>query len=415
MNTSTQYSGLRWLLLLTVSLGYISGSAMIVSIAPILEGIAGELGISMATANNFMMLSMICSVIGLIAGGFLADRFGIFSLLLTGHLCAALPTILMPWIGSSYQAVLVVRMFQGASIGFLLCLMAPIVGRWFPPQQRGLASGLMGMSVSIGFGLGASLGPVLAAVLRNWQQMSACISIISWLGLVLTLILIFVSKRQQISNAETSNVKTADNGAFKRAFTSRATWIGIAMTFFAQWTMQTVQLVVPSYLAAGKPLGVGFGPAISGNLMLVLMIAGIIGPVIAGLLQDKVFHGNPKPVMLIGFILCVFVWAMAFPFVYGSIPLIGITLVLVGVGTQFIFPCIAVYVSSVYPLHIAGKMLGLWFGIGAVGAVAGLAAVKFALAAYGSYNPAISQIALAALFGLLLVPFLAKPSLALNK
>jgi MFS family permease len=388
---------------------------MIVSIAPLLEGIALDLGITMATANNFMMLAAICTVLGLVAGGFLADRFGIFSLLLIGHLCAAIPTVLLPWIGNSYQVVLVIRLFQGASIGFLLCLMAPIVGGWFPPRQRGLASGLMGMSTSIGFGLGASAGPALAAALKSWQQMSACISAISWLGLVLTLILIFINKTRTASRAEASNANTADNGAFKRALASRATWVGIAMTFFAQWTMQTVQLVVPSYLAAGKPIGVGFGPALSGNLMLVLMIAGIIGPIIAGVLQDKVFQGNPKPVMLMGFILCTFVWAMAFPFVYGSIPLVGVTLVLVGVGTQFIFPCIAVYVSSVYPLQIAGKMLGLWFGIGTIGAVAGLAAVKFALATYGSYNPAISQIALAAVFGLILVPFLAKPALVPTK
>jgi hypothetical protein len=60
-------------------------------------------------------------------------------------------------------------------------------------------------------------------------------------------------------------------------------------------------------------------------------------------------------------------------------------------------------------------MLGLWFGVGAIGAVAGLAGVKMTLATYGIYNPAPSQIAGAAVFGLLLVPFLSKPALVLNK
>jgi hypothetical protein len=46
-------------------------------------------------------------------------------------------------------------------------------------------------------------------------------------------------------------------------------------------------------------------------------------------------------------------------------------------------------VAGAYPLQIAGKMLGLLFGLGAVGAVAGLAGVKITLAAYGSYNTAI--------------------------
>lgn len=410
MNQLTQYSGVRWLLLAAVSLGYIAGSAQIVSIAPLLEGIAGGLGVDLATANNFMILSMVFSVLGLIGGGFLADRFGILFLLLIGHLCAAIPSLLLPWIGHSYQVVLYVRLFQGASIGFLMCLMAPIVGGWFPPHQRGLASGIMGMSVSIGFGLGASLGPLLAAALNSWQRMSACLSSLSWLGILLTMILIIRQRSGKATLADASLARVADGGAFRRALTSRVTWIGISLTFFAQWSMQTVQLVIPSYLAASKPVGVGFGPAMSGNFMLLFMIAGIVGPILAGVLQDKVFSGNPKPVMFMGFVLCTFIWAMAFPQVYASVGMVGVTLVLVGIGTQLIFPCIAVYVSSTYPLHIAGKMLGLWFGLGAIGAVAGLATVKITLAAYGSYHPAIPQIALAGVLGLFLVPFLVKPT-----
>lgn len=60
-------------------------------------------------------------------------------------------------------------------------------------------------------------------------------------------------------------------------------------------------------------------------------------------------------------------------------------------------------------MHIVGKMLGLWFGLGDFGGAAGLFAVGLTVARFGSYTFSIFQIALAALLGFILVLFLARP------
>ena len=86
------------------------------------------------------------------------------------------------------------------------------------------------------------------------------------------------------------------------------------MFFLTAWAMQCLYSLTGAYLAAGKPLGAGYGGVTAGQLMLgVTLLAGVTGPIISGFLLDKTFRGNAKPVMLIGyFLLCVFVYALIF-------------------------------------------------------------------------------------------------------
>jgi MFS family permease len=407
MNESIQYPRLRWLVLITVVIGYIALSVNMIAFAPLLPEIAKDLKIDIATATNLMTASAFYASVALIVGGFLCDRLGIMFVVILSLLGMGLSSVLIPWIGTSYKAVLWIRIFQGAAGGILFCVMSPICAIWFPERQRGLASGLMGGAVSVGSAIGVLAAPALFLALKSWQQMAAWLSVVSWIGLVLALVIVFSPKPQLPSQVEAGGAP--EKTAFKRALTSPITWIGIFVTFFIAWCLQTIYNLTPSYLAADKPIGVGFGPMMSGKLMMAVMIAGIVGPVIAGLLQDKVFRGNPKPVMFIGFILCAFIYTVIFSFVYSNLFLLVVALILAGAGIQFVYPAIVVYVSAAYPIHTVGKMLGLWMGLGMFGGAAGLFAGGFVLARFGNYNVSIMLIALAAVIGFVLALFLPKP------
>jgi MFS family permease len=188
------------------------------------------------------------------------------------------------------------------------------------------------------------------------------------------------------------------------------TWIGIVVTFFAAWCLQCLYGLTPSFLSADKPVGAGFGPMMSGQLMLVVMIAGIIGPIICGVLTDKVFRGNTKPVMLIGFVLCcIFIYAIQTPFVYVNVPFLIVALALAGLGIQLVCPLLFVYVAKVYSIQIVGKMTGLWMGIGTFGGAAGLFLGGLTVNMYGNYNVAITLIALAAAAGFIFALFMVRP------
>ena len=410
MNEPIQYPRFRWLVLLTACLGFAGMQINMIAYAPLLADIAKDLGIDMGAATHLMTAFLFTASIALIAGGFLCDRYGIMFTIILGILSTSIPALLMPWIGTSYEVVLWSRIIQGVSAGFLMSVMAPIVAVWFPPQEKGLASGLMGGSISMGAAIGVLAAPAVFLALRNWQQMSAWLSIVGWIALIVALVIVFSPKPQPPSQAHPRGAPIADGAAFKRALSAPITWIGIVTTFFAAWILQTLYNLTPAYLATDEPVGIGFGPMMSGKLMLAVMIAGMIGPVIGGILQDRVFRGNPKPILLIGFVLCcISIYTIQFPAIYLKLPVLIVSLLLAGAGIQFIYPSIVVLVSNTYSIHIVGKMLGLWMGIGAFGGAAGLFVGGLAIARYGNYNAAISFIAMAAALGFIFGLFLAKP------
>ena len=111
------------------------------------------------------------------------------------------------------------------------------------------------------------------------------------------------------------------------------------------------------------------------------------------MLQDKVFRGNAKPVLLIGFTLsCVFILCNP---VSGRIHKYAGSCGLPNTGwsrvNAFLYPAIVVFVSGTYPVQIVGKMLGLWMGLGAFGGAAGLFVGGLAVAKFGNYNLALPR------------------------
>lgn len=400
MIDTTPYPRFRWFILLTISVSFAGLFVNMLGFAPVLPEIARDLHIGIGLATNLMAAFLFMSSLSLVGGGFLVDRFGIPFMMVLGGLFSAIPAVLMPVVGVSYEAVFIARLAQGTSAGFFFCLMSPIIALWFPFEEKGLAAGLMGAATSLGAALGVLAAPVLFLTLGKWQQMAAWLSVLSWLGLVLAFMTLVSSRQVRPPPMIPKKALSAQGSTFGKALWSPFTWTGIALTFFSAWFFHSLYNLVPAYFAAETPVGMGFGPMLSGKLMLSVMIAGMIGPVIGGLLQDKVFKGDTVPILFIGFALsAVFLYFIRFSTVCGSIPLLLVCLVIAGVGIQFVYPFIPVVVSKSYPLEMVGKMLGVWLGIGAFGGAAGLFVGGVSVAKTGNYHVAVTLIALSGVVG----------------
>lgn len=411
MNEPVRYARFRWFLLFTASLGFAAMQIGMIAYAPLLADIAKDLGVDMGAATHLMTVFVFTASIALIVGGILCDRYGIMFVIILGLLCASVPAALMPWIGTSYKAVLWARIVQGLSAGFVLCTISPILAIWFPSQGKGLASGLMNGSVILGSAVGVLSSPAVFLALRSWQKMAAWLSLPGWVALLVAIVVVFSPKPQGlVSRSQSGEAGVSDGSVLKRALSAPFTWIGVLVTFFAAWCFQSLYNLTPAYLAADKPVGIGFGPMLSGKLMLAVMIAGVFGPVIGGLLQDTVFRGNARPLLLIGFTLsCVFIYTILFPVVYANRLVLVVCLILAGAGNAFLYPTIAVFISGTYPVKIVGKMLGLWFGLGSFGGAAGLFVGGLAVSKFGNYQVSISLISLAAVVGFIFALFLVRP------
>ncbi len=410
MDELVRYPRFRWLVLLAACISNAALNLNMVSYAPILNEIAKSLNTDVGTATNLMAVFPFAGAVSFLVGGVLCDRFGIFFALILGNLCGSVPALLMPWIGTSYGTVLFARVVEGTAVGFCMSAMSPIMAVWFPVKERGIAGGLLGTSVALGAAIGFPVAPAVCASTGSWQQMSSWLSLVGWIAFALAFVLALSPKPMLPSGTGKAARPEGQNGLFRHALASPITWIAVFVTFFAAWLMQTIYNITPTYLAVDKPLGVGYGPAAAGKLMIGVSLAGIFAPIIAGIIQDKVFRGNPRPFMFIGFILAAaFILLILAPAVYGNPPLLVACIVLASSGISIVYPAITVFISITYPMQIVGKMLGICMGLGSFGGAAGLFAAGLCVARFGNYEGAISLITLAGVVGFVFAVFLKRP------
>ena len=401
MTVYAQSSVFRWLILIAASLGFFVAQVDNLSITPVLPQVAASLNINLGTASNLAMTTFMLAacIFQLLVGGVICDKLGVVGGIAIGAFCASAPMALMPWIGHSATGLALARFVEGGAVGMLFPAMGAIVGLWFPVHEKGLASGLMSSAVSVGSAAGVLLGPAVMSHVSSWQSMNAVLSILGWITLAYTLVLAVLPKPALESN------RGLDAAAFKRALFSRLTFLGVLISFMACWDMQCVSSLTATYLAADKPTGVGYGPMMAGQLMIGLMLfAGVLGPIVCGLLLDKVFKGNAKPVFLIGFaLLFVFIFLLTVPAVTGNIPVLESVLILVGFGIQFTLPTIFYVIARSYAPQFAGIMSGVWVGLGNVGGAVGLAVAGITVKSQNSYHTSLIMESLVALVGFCLV------------
>ena len=405
MKVSAQDSGFRWLILISAILGYIILQLANLSMAPVLPQVAASLNLDLGTASNVVMTTFLFAacVSLVLVGGAVCDKFGVIVSMILGTLCAALPMSLMPWIGHSATALAWARIVEGFSPGFMFPAMGPIIGMWFPIHQKGLAGGLMSSAVAVGSAAGVLLAPAVMPHVSNWQQMCAVLSVIAWAGFVFAVILAILPKPQLAFAGATHNAGS-DAALFKRTLFSPITLIGVLLAFMGNWEMQCLYGLTPTFLAADKPTGAGYGAMAAGQLMVgVTLLAGVLGPMLCGVMLDRIFKGNAKLVMLIGFgLLCVFVYLLTMTAVVGRVPVLETDLILAGFGVQFVMPTLYYLIAKVYPPQVAGKMAGIWMGIGTFGGVLGLYIAGITIKSQNSYHTSLVLQSLAALIGILL-------------
>jgi MFS family permease len=191
---------------------------------------------------------------------------------------------------------------------------------------------------------------------------------------------------------------------------SDLTWIGAFVVFFNTWNLYCFLNLIPPYIAAPAPMGVGLGPVMAGKLALAGTIIGIIATISGGSFFDKVAKGNQKIAVIIGFVLTgLFAFPMALPSIYSNMILLVVCLILVGWGVNFMSASLSGFIAMNYPPSIVGRMVGWWFGLGTFGGALGLYIGGKTIGVTGSFRAAITLLSVSALAGLIFDLFL-KPA-----
>ncbi len=199
-----------------------------------------------------------------IPGGWLGDRFGYKKILVSALILWSLFTGLTPLAASSplvslvglVGAICLVRFFIGLAESVSYPCSTALAGNWFPPQERGRATGI----IFAGLGVGAALtSPVVAwlVVSYNWQ---ISFYICSLAGILLALILGFYltespGQHPRISESEREYIRRgrpAQIPASSAATPTRSTpWLKIL-------TSRDVLLLFASYICIGYTVYIFF-------------------------------------------------------------------------------------------------------------------------------------------------------------
>jgi predicted MFS family arabinose efflux permease len=378
-----------------------------IAYAPILGEIAGKLHIEMGAATNLMMGFVLSVACVLIWGGVVCDKFGITSALVLGLLCSTVPTAIIPWIGDSYPAVMLARLVQGASVGFVFAIIGPILALWFPAKEQGIASGLLIGSISLGSAIGVFASPALLEMNGSWEKTVFILGTPGWAAILLA-ILVTRKSPPEFSGQQTPDLSgpEPDEMGLLGALSFPMTWIGSFIVFCNAWGLYCLYNLVPPYLAAKAPMGLGLGTAMSGRLSIFVTIVGIFATIAGGIFFDRFAKGNSRIATFIGFLLAASAALILLPSASGNIVVLAVLLVVAGWGNPFMNPSLSAFVATNYSPRIVGRMIGWWYGFGTFGGAAGLYLGGMTIGRTGNFYLAIGMISIASISGAILSLFL---------
>jgi MFS family permease len=381
-----------------------------ISPAPLMGLIAKSFRIEPGVATGAMMATFQLAIaLSCIAGGFLCDKYGLKAIFLVSSVLFTVPTLALPLVGDSLPGVVLVRVIQAFGAGPIAATVAAVAALWFPLSQRAIVAGLQGAMFTLGVAIGFLTTPAALSITGSWQSAIAWQSVGGFISLLLAIVFAFGPRPPAIADLEAWSPGAAD-GDFKVALRQSATWIGLALMLMLTWIFAAFNDLTPGYFALDKPVGVGYGPTTAGKLMSLVQVAFVIGSISTGFILEKVFRGRVRPVISMGYtFFAIFAFSIIFPAVWANMSVLPVCLAIAGFFIGSIGANVIAFASKRYPAHIAGKIVGMWMGVGLFGGLGGIIAGATALHKTGNYHASIVIVCVIAIIGLIVVQFLKPP------
>ncbi|MGH8418907.1 MAG: YbfB/YjiJ family MFS transporter [Pseudomonas sp.] len=218
----------------------------------------------------------------------------------------------------SYLWFFVWRLLSGISGGALMVLAAPAVLAYVSASKRGLAGGVIFMGVGVGIAASGTLVPLLLQ--QGLQQ--------TWLGLGVISLLFTAIAWKGWPVQEAAPVKASQHPHKSKNHTLKALYAEYALNA-AGWVPHMI------FLVAFVAHGLGKGLEVGAQYWVLFGIGATLGPLLAGVLADRVGFGLALRLSFILEGLCVCIpalnigtpWLMASSivvgaFVTGTVPLV---------------------------------------------------------------------------------------------
>lgn len=402
----TQYPKYRWFVLATMIVATLAQGSLLISFAPLIPTVSEQMGLSLGETTGALMgaFTLFVSIFAMV-GGAIIDRIGLAKTYIGACALMIVGNLLVPVVGDNFGALVVLRLIQGIGCGPVIGSVAAVAVTWFPIKERSIVAGAQGAALTLGTALGLVIVPAIFASTGDWRVAVAWLTVLAVVALVLAIVFAFGPKAPALS------AEAPASGEFALALKQPVTYIGIACTFMLSWVMQAFNDLTPGYFSVAPPIGAGYGPVVAGQYMTLVQVGFMLGGIASGFVLERVFGRRVKPLVMVAFTLtAVFCFSVAFPFVYGTPAVTMPALFLAGFFMSYVMPACQAFVAMHYPIHIAGKIGGMWMGLGVFGGTVGVLVGSTLLHFTGAYMFSIYVVAVVALVGLGVAWFLNPPA-----
>jgi ACS family glucarate transporter-like MFS transporter len=324
---SKRRTGFRWVVLALVFLVYMVAGADRANLGVVIPFLKENYKLSNTDIGAMTSLFFLGYAGLQIPFGILFARYGVRKLFTLSIVLTSLATLLMGFVGSAFQ-MKAVRLLLGAAEGPLNIGIVTTINRWFPPQEKGTATGVFMASIKFA---PAMVPPVCALIVVNfgWEYVFYLFAIPGFVTAALWFWLVkddpadspfnsaievdYINSRERpVRSASTRSatqrrpasplmdrlirarmIVPLDTNA--KVLRSASLWGCALGYFFMVGITYTIMTWVPTYLVAVKH----FAVIKMGFVAAAPWVGAMAGNIIGGWLSDKVFAGRRKPVMLI--------------------------------------------------------------------------------------------------------------------
>jgi len=381
----------KWIVVAAATFGMMASFGLATSIAVFLKPFETEFGWLRADVAFSYALFSAGAALGGVIYGRATDWINTRPIVVFGALVMGASFVVLAY---QNDLAMIQYIYLAAGIFGFACLYTPLtatVGLWFD-RRRGLALGI----VTAGGTLGQGLTPVLVQPLIEafgWRQAYFTLGVVYLLLLVPAMWLITKPRGSETSAAGTAAQESA---AWNLPPVISVGWLGLAATFCCISMAVPIVHLVPLLADSGRPM------AISGTLIMTVMLSGSVGRIGFGLIADRIgaLRSYALAVLLqsvtvywfveLQSLVALYALAVAFGFGYG------------GVMTALILSVREAVPARTAGLSTAIATLLAWIGMGFGGYQGGLC---YDLT--GSYNASFASAALAGLANLLVLTALA--------
>jgi predicted MFS family arabinose efflux permease len=253
----------------------------------------------------------------------------------------------------SYVSVLASRFVGGIAFVVLWNASIDIVSRAVDADRRATAVGVFTTSGPIGFALGQSTGPSIAA----WFGLPAiflAFNLVAVVGLAA-----FWLPSRGLGRADTGPAPTF--AEFRDVLATRSVWLVGSVGFLAYALFLFVNSWAPSYLTGEVGLTLG----LSGVLVAVFPGVGVASRIAGGALSDTLFGGRRRPVLVGSFLVTA-----PFLFVFATVRTVAVlvvALLVAGFAIQLTMGLMFTYVRELVEPKVAATAVAFQTTLGLAG------------------------------------------------